>query len=245
MTKKKFFLILLLNITLLLGFGVSSNWASTGFRLSGAGTGVKTPGESSTRASGNVTITFEGIPDNTPVGTQSGVAFASAWNAVVDADAGGSGNFANEPSPDTAALPVGAVTQNQTRITLPEVTNEVNFYYTLNTLAASSVAVYFYDKNGGLLGTKQMDVCGATLCGNNCTGDPNGSFCSWVPLTATYSGIQYVEFQLAGLGSWGIDNFRYVSATIPTLSEWGMMILMVSLLLATLWMIRRRPTRSS
>lgn len=217
-------------------------YSSERFFMEGAGTkGVKTLGEPSLRQAGITTITFEGVGNLNPVGTQSGVVFASAWVGAVDSDAGGTGNFANEPSPDTAPSWDGTPTQVQTRITLPNAVNQVSFYYCLNTNEASSVAVYYYDQSDTLLGTKSMDVCGADLCGNNCTGDPNGDFCSWTKLTANYTAIKYVEFQVAGVGSWGIDNFEFgTSASIPTLSEWGMIVLSILLLGSTLWVMRRK-----
>ena len=56
-----------------------------------------------------VVLDFEGIGNGNPVGnfynggagTNYGVQFSPATLALVDSDAGGSGNFANEPSADT------------------------------------------------------------------------------------------------------------------------------------------------
>lgn len=48
-------------------------------------------------------LTFEGIGNLNPVGNfyAPNYIFSPATLAIVDADAGGTGNFANEPSPDT------------------------------------------------------------------------------------------------------------------------------------------------
>jgi len=123
-------------------------------------------------------------------------------------DAGGSENFANEPSSNTTALLDSPQTRMDSRITLPNPVNYISFYYTLNTSSGTpSVAVCFYDRNDTLLGTESMNVCGCSLCGCDCTGDPGGVWCHFEKLTASYVGIKYIEFQLAGLGQWGIDNF--------------------------------------
>ena len=51
------------------------------------------------------TIDFEGLGDQQVIGTIiPGVTFSSNCLSLVDFDAGGSGNFANEPSPDTIAF---------------------------------------------------------------------------------------------------------------------------------------------
>jgi hypothetical protein len=212
--------------------------------LGGVGTtGLKTAYDVSVAHPGTNTITFEGVGDQAPVGIQSGAVFGSGWLCLVDSDAGGTGNFANEPSPNTIAVPSSATTQAETRITLPDKVNQVSFYYVLDTSTTASVGVYFYDQNDNLLGSKAMDVCGAVYCGNNCTGDPTGDFCSWTKLGASYSGIKYVEFEPVGIGSWGIDNFQFVilvNKSVPTLSEWGMIALSILLACSALWVIKRR-----
>ena len=66
---------------------------------------------------GAVVLTFEGLKDNEAIldfynggtgslgstGTNYGVRFGADSRALIDLDAGGSGNFANEPSPHTIA----------------------------------------------------------------------------------------------------------------------------------------------
>ena len=62
-----------------------------------------------------ITLDFEGIGDQASIdnfynggtdslgnsGTNYGVAFGSNTLGIIDADAGGTGNFGNEPTPDT------------------------------------------------------------------------------------------------------------------------------------------------
>ena len=157
--KRKIFLVTASFLLILTFNGLG--YSAERFFMEGTGTGttgVKTSDESSFQQSGITTITFEGVGHLNPVGTQSGVVFASAWFGCVDFDAGGTGNFANEPSPDTTASWFPVPTQAQTRITLPNAVSQVCFYYSLDTDAASSVAVYYYDQSDTLLGTKSMDV---------------------------------------------------------------------------------------
>lgn len=64
-------------------------------------------------ASAAITVLdFEGVGDNNAVGnfynggagTNYGVSFSGPTLALIDLDAGGSGNFASEPSPNTVML---------------------------------------------------------------------------------------------------------------------------------------------
>ncbi|MEJ7714148.1 MAG: hypothetical protein WKF84_30970 [Pyrinomonadaceae bacterium] len=67
-------------------------------------------------------LTFEGVSDLAPIGDfynggaggNLGISFSSNALAVIDEDAGGSGNFGGEPSPSTALffLEGGAATMN-------------------------------------------------------------------------------------------------------------------------------------
>ena len=200
--KLKSLILFLFTLSLMVGLSFPALSASSNFNFYNRSSNVKTFGQSEILTPESVTITFEGVGNNHVVGTQSGVVFAAGWYAV-DSDAGGTGSFANEPSPDTTASPGagwGVPDQSLTRITLPNSSNQVSFYYTLDTsLPTPSATVCYFNENDILPGTKNMNICGAQSCGNNCTGDPSGEFCSWQELTAIYNGIKYLEF--------GIDNF--------------------------------------
>ena len=161
-------------------------------------------------AHAQTTITFEESTNWTAVGTIDGAVFRKGWLAFKDSDAGGSMNsVANEPSPSTVALLDESLVSSalDTRITFPQPVKTVSFYYSLNTNKGSPV-VSFYGVDNTLLGTAAMNVCGVTLCGNMCSGDPNGWFCSWAELTFTSSTsyISYMEFSLTALDGYVIDN---------------------------------------
>lgn len=55
-------------------------------------------------------IDFEGLTDRELVGTIPGPPFTTtfgiSWRGAIDQDDGGSGSFANEPSPSTSAMPL-------------------------------------------------------------------------------------------------------------------------------------------
>ena len=161
-------------------------------------------------AHAQITVRFDGLEQGDQVGTINGVVFGGAWIAHVDSDAGGSNSaIANEPSPSTVAILEGAFYGSAAdgRITLPQPVKTVSFFYSLNA-DGGLPDVSFYSADDILLGTVTLDVCGATFCGNECTGDPTGDYCSWTELTYTSSSshISYMEFSPDALTYYFIDN---------------------------------------
>ena len=114
-------------------------------------------------------------------GTNYGVEFGVAL-AVIDADAGGSGNFANEPSPSTVMFFLDA---NQVFMNVAAgFTTGFSFYYSSNT-SNGSVSVYDgLNGTGNLLGTLNL----ALNYDINCIGDPNGTYCNWDPIAIPFEG---------------------------------------------------------
>lgn len=117
-------------------------------------------------------ITFEGPANNTPVGSfYAPVAtFSPGAIALVDADAGGGGNFANEPSPNTIMYgPSGPVTMD-----VPWGFRTISFYYT-NRGVIGSISLFAGAGGTGMaLGSYNLFV---TPLGS---GDPNGgTFGNW------------------------------------------------------------------
>jgi len=138
-------------------------------------------------------------------GTNYGVQFGSNTLAVIDADSGGNGNFANEPSPDTimffltgtAILNYGAGFDTG-----------FSFFYT----SATAAAVNVYDGlngTGNLLATLNLTA----QYNDNCVGDPSGSFCNWTAVGATFSGIaKSIDFG-GTVNQTGYDDITFGSAT--------------------------------
>ena len=139
-------------------------------------------------------------------GPAYGISFGPDALALIDADAGGSGNFANEPSANTIAF----------FLTGPGVVMNVNngfttgfsFYYT--SARVGTVTVYDGPNGtGNVLATvpveRQYNTCGAP--------DPTGAFSCWTPVGVTFAGTAFsVNFG----GVWnqtGFDDITLGSAT--------------------------------
>ena len=156
-----------------------------------------------------ITVRFEGVVNLDPIGTLNGVVFGPDWLGLIDLDAGGTGNMANEPSPSSCAILTNSPSPNDSdrRITFPQPVKTVSFFYTLDTDQGTPI-VSFYSSDGTLVGNATMDVCGRTSCGSGCAGDPSGSFCAWAELVFTSAGsyISYMEFTDTAAAYYIIDN---------------------------------------
>ena len=122
-----------------------------------------------------ITLDFEGVGNLNPVGSfyaSQGVEFSPATLAIVDSDAGGSGNFANEPTPDTVMFFLDAT---QAILNFAAGFEDgFSFFYTSSTSAFVSV---WDGLNGSGNQLGQIEIFGG---GNSGTaGDPNGSFDTW------------------------------------------------------------------
>lgn len=169
-------------------------------------------------------LTFEGIPDSTPVGNfyAPNYVFSPATLALVDSDSGGFGNFANEPSPNTIMFFLDS------NNAILDVTNGFNtgfsFFYTSSTAASVNV----YDGLGGtgnILATLNLTA----QFTNGCSGDPSGTFCNFTAVGASFAGTAY-SINFAGTANrTGYDNITFGAATpgtgaVPEPSTWAMML---------------------
>jgi hypothetical protein len=170
-----------------------------------------------------ITLDFEGLRDNETIlnfynggtggsgsgpGPNDGITFGVDALALIDADSGGSGNFANEPSPNTIAY----------FLTGPGVVMNVaagfdtgfSFFYTA-IASPGSVNVYSgLNATGTLLATIPL-----SLTTTNCSGDPTGQFCSFVPVGVTFSGTA-MSVDFGGVANEiGIDNIT-LGSSVPT-----------------------------
>ena len=180
---------------------------------------------------GPIVLDFEGIPDlssvgnyyNGGAGTNYGVQFSTATLALVDADAGGSGNFANEPSPNTVMFFLDA---NNAILTFAAgFDTGFSFFYSSST--AATVTVYDgLNGTGNVLGTLSLTAQGF----ENCSGDPGGAFCNWTAVGVAFSGTaRSIDFG-GTANQTGFDNITFGSATpvvpgIPEPSTYAMMAL--------------------
>lgn len=139
-------------------------------------------------------------------GTNYGVRFGTNSLSVIDADAGGSGNFANEPSPSTILFFLtGTAILNYT----PGFDTGFSFFYSSST--AATVDVYDgLNATGNLLASLNLT---AQFTGNNCAGDPTGQFCNWTAVGASFFGIaKSVDFG-GTVNQTGYDDITFGSAT--------------------------------
>ncbi len=142
-----------------------------------------------------IVLDFEGVGDQANInefyngGTDSvgnsgvdyDISFGSNTLGIIDSDAGGSGNFANEPSADTIMFFLsGTAVLNY----MPGFETGFSFFYSSSTVA--SVFVYDgLDATGNLLATLDLNA----QFSDNCNGDPNGDFCNWTAIGATFNGV--------------------------------------------------------
>jgi len=167
-----------------------------------------------------VTLTFEGIGNQAPVGNfynggggasnNFGVTFSGPTLALVDSDAGGSGNFANEPTGDTVMFFTGA---NNAILTLAAgFTTGFSFFY--SSAVAATVNVFDgLNGTGNNLGSLSL---AAQFNGNNCAGDPTGAFCNWTAVGVAFAGTAR-SINFGGTANFiAFDNITFGSATPGT-----------------------------
>jgi hypothetical protein len=152
-------------------------------------------------------ITFEGIGDNAVIGVIPGpvtVTFGASWLGLIDVDAGGTGNFANEPSPSTIAY---FLDTNDINISLSPSVQYLEFFYTASEISLP-VTVTAYDSGNNVVDSEVGNVLGTDP---NCTGDPNGPFCAWgvITLTAASDNIAYVTITGGVSNQFGIENLQF------------------------------------
>lgn len=186
------------------------------------------PGAATPRGSA-VLLDFEGLGNNEPVndfynggvggngssgGANFGIQFSSNSLAIIDADAGGSGNFGGEPSPDTILFFLTGATANATTGTAAVMnvpagfSGGFSFFYT--AISQPGVIRVFDGPNGTgtLLATLNLP-----LTPNNGAPDPTGTFSPLVPIGVTFSGTaRSVDFG-GTVNQIGFDNITLGSGT--------------------------------
>lgn len=184
-----------------------------------------------------IVLDFEGVGDFSAVnefynggtdsagnsGTDYGISFSTTSLGLVDIDAGGSGNIANEPSADTVLffLSGGAATMNVAA------GFETGFSFFYSSSEAGSISVYDgLDGTGTLLASLALPAQFSV----GCTGDPAGSYCNWTNIGVAFAGVaRSVNFG----GS--ADNIAFDDVTlgstiagggaVPEPGTWAMMLL--------------------
>jgi len=178
--------------------------SKTGFSLD---TGSTSEGQSTTLTTieckisdGKTLIDFEGVGNNVPVGdayAACGVYFSSDALGIIDSDAGGTGNFANEPSPNTALY---FLYSDRATLNFPTgLVGGFSFYYTA-IYNPGFIRVYAEeDRQGELLATLELPVTPSLG-----KGDPNGDFDNWKNIGVPFDGIA----KSIGCGSFTTTSFN-------------------------------------
>lgn len=174
-----------------------------------------------TSAQANViTLDFEGVGDQASIndfyngGTDSlgnsgvnyGINFSTTALGWIDSDAGGTGNFANEPSGNTAMV---FTTPYNTILNMSAGFNtSFSFFY-------SSTITNFIEVYDGLNGTGTLlgvGVMRANSTNNSCVGDPTGVLCNWDAISVNFSSIaKSINFGAAARVA-VFDNITFGSA---------------------------------
>ncbi len=176
-------------------------------------------------ANAATTLTFEGVGNLNAVGNfyaSEGFVFSPNALAVVDTDAGGSGNFANEPSASTIVffLEGSSAIVNATN----GFTSGLSFFY--SSSVAATVNVYDgLDGTGNLLASLPIT---AQFGGNECSGDPTGAFCNFTKVSTLFAGVaRSVDFG-GVINQTGFDNITFGVAggtgAVPEAATWAMLI---------------------
>jgi hypothetical protein len=146
-------------------------------------------------------IDFEGVGNLAAIPVFDGIS-SPGWLGIIDADAGGSGNFAQEPSPQTIAFWLGG-NPGSRDIVMTNKASKVEFFYA----SFVSVTMQALDEAGNVLATS----VGAPNF-NQGTGDPTGQFNRWDPLSVEADGNKIKTVRVTGnTNQTGIDNLKVCS----------------------------------
>jgi hypothetical protein len=148
------------------------------------------------------TIDFEGVGDLAPIPAFDGIN-SPGWLGIIDADAGGSGNFAFEPSPETIAfwLGGGTGTGSSRDIDLDDPAAKLEFSYA----SFVTIVVTAFDVDGNVVDS----AVGPPNFNQGPGGDPTGSFNKWDPIDVESDENNIVKVTVSGaVNQTGIDDLR-------------------------------------
>lgn len=163
------------------------------------------------------TMEFEGFGNFDPIGTISGpidITFGPSWVALIDSDAGGTGNTANEPSGETVAFVNSGFAEP---IDFSEGVTSVEVFYTASASSIPITISGFDGPNGtgNLIGTAVGETIGND---GSCTGDPNGTFCLFDVMTITAPGdiIRSITITGATANQFAFDDITVCKNSVGT-----------------------------
>lgn len=190
---------------------------TSGASLSSSGTTARA--ELMTRAVGGTVpdgpcafFRFDEFGDGLALGTYTmtnviDISFGPNWLTLVDADDGGSGRIANEPSSPAVAYfldPAGS-------IDFSDPIGYFAFSYSASSMSLP-LTVRGWSGLGGtgtLLAEATGSILGASFDGANCSGDPNGEFCLWGTVAVQAPNYDIRSVTIEGVGNqFGIDDLQ-------------------------------------
>lgn len=149
------------------------------------------------------TITFEGVGNLSGIPDFDGIS-SPGWLGIIDADAGGSGNFAFEPSPETIAFWLGGAPGSRDIVFTTPVA-KVEFLYS----SFVTVQLEAFDEAGNVIAT----ATGPANFNQGPGGDPTGDFNKWDPLKVEAMGNKITRLRVSGnVNQTGIDNLKVCKA---------------------------------
>jgi PEP-CTERM motif len=173
-------------------------------------------------AAAPIVLTFEGLADWEGVadfynggtgslgsgpGSNHGIRFTNAI-ALIDSDAGGSGNFGGEPSPSTAITFLDPQATSAVLNIAAGFDTGFSFFYTAINSPGSITVWDGLDGTGTILATLDLP-----LTPFNGAPDPNGQFSPFLPIGVVFNGIaRSVDFS-GTANQIGFDDITIGSAT--------------------------------
>jgi len=156
---------------------------------------------------GCVDYTFEGLLNVGEVPTFDGIRFPG-WLSLIDRDEGGSGNFANEPSPSTIIFWLGGqnfVPSSRT-IEFPSPVSYVSMFYA----SRDPVRLEAFDS----LGNRIDSIRGGSNFQAGPSGDPTGAYNQWDLISVEDSSSRIASIRFSGvINGTGIDDIRVCRST--------------------------------
>lgn len=145
------------------------------------------------------TITFEGVGNLAAIPAFDGIT-SPGWLGIIDEDAGGTGNIAFEPSPQTVAFWLGGAPGSRD-IVIADPASRVEFRYT----SFVTVNMAAFDANNN-----QVDAAsGGPNFNQGPGGDPNGFFNKWDPLFVRSDKNEITRVRVSGnVNQTAIDDLK-------------------------------------
>ena len=157
---------------------------------------------------GKILIDFEGIPNQSPISnaySACGAYFSDDSLGIIDSDEGGTGNFANEPSPNTILF---FLDDDRATLNFPAgIVNGFSFYYC--SIAYTGFIKVYSEENrqGEILAT--LDLPKTPSLGQ---GDPSGAYDNWKKIGVEFDGVaKSIDFG-GTANQIGFDNITLNSA---------------------------------